>query len=139
VRREVALDYCWISEKSSIALTGRRGDSLLGGEDKEIAHVCCSHGLGIGVFPELKITHLIPKHRVSEDYLVRLAEGTAISDLLVDYKWRSIEIPSRLNTILSLLKTVLLHHGIDRRLRFARTRGIFKGRRILKAFSRQNG
>ena len=31
--------------------------------------------LGVGLFVSLKLTHLIPKNRLQEDYLVRLAEG----------------------------------------------------------------
>lgn len=139
VRREVAEAYCRLCEKSSLPLTGRRGDSLLGGEDKEIAHVCCARGLGIGVFPELKITHLIPKNRLSEDYLVRLAEGTAISDFLVEYKWKAARLPAPLEIFLSLLKGIVLYRGIGRRVRIAQARGRFKGRRLIKTALRASG
>ena len=73
VRKEVAIAYSQFCDQSSIQITDRQGESLFGMEDIEISFVCCSHGLGIGVFPELKLTHLIPQHRVSEDYFVRLA------------------------------------------------------------------
>jgi glycosyltransferase involved in cell wall biosynthesis len=132
VRKTVASDYCRLCEQSSLPLTGRRGDSLLGGEDREIAHVCCARGLGIGVFPELKITHLIPKQRISEDYLTRLAEGTATSDLLVEYKWKAGPLPTNLDISLSVLKSIVLHHGIDRRIRIARLRGMFKARGMVR-------
>src|SRR3954465_15322415 len=55
----------------------------------------------IGIFPELKLTHLIPRHRVSRDYFLRLVEGTYISNFLLDYKWRRV-IP----------QLVLLRHRI---------------------------
>jgi glycosyltransferase involved in cell wall biosynthesis len=139
VRKEVAADYCRLCERSSIQITGRRGASVVSGEDKEIAYVCCVRGLGIGVFPELKITHLIPKHRISADYLVRLAEGTALSDLLLDYKWKwkKQQFPSYVEVFLMVLKTILLNRGIDRRIQLAQVRALAKGRRIIETALRR--
>jgi hypothetical protein len=71
-------------------------------------------GLGIGIFPELKLTHLISKERVAEDYLIRLFEGTGISNLLLACKWRG-ELPWSPLTgrgPLSLLKNLVLRSGI---------------------------
>jgi glycosyltransferase involved in cell wall biosynthesis len=141
VRKEVASAYSSLGEQSSIQMTGRRGNPLLSGEDREIAYVCCSQGLGIGIFPELKIRHLIPKHRISEDYLVRLAEGTAISDFLLDHKWkwRTQQFPGYLEVLLRILKTILLHRGIDRRIRLAQVRALAKGRRMVATALRSCG
>jgi Glycosyl transferase family 2 len=135
VRKEVAVAYCQSCERSSIQITGRVGSSTLSGEDREIALACCAQGSAFGIFPDLKITHLIPRHRVSEDYLVRLAEGTTLSDLLLDYKWLNI-IPDsarRVRVLLSVLKTLLLHSGIDRRMRFASVRALVKAKTIIDA------
>jgi len=140
VRKEVAIAYSQFCDQSSIQITGRQGDFLVGGEDKEISFVCCSHGLGIGIFPELKLIHLIPHHRATEDYVVRFVEGTCLSDFLLDYKWRHIipQSPFGIKTMLSILKTILLYRGIDRKLRFAWVRGLAKARRIIDMDLRNN-
>ncbi len=134
VRKEVASAYCRFYERSSIQITGRQGDSLASGEDKEIAHVSCARGFGIGIFPELKIRHLIPKHRISEDYLIRLAEGITLSDLLIDYKWqgKQLQFASDLGVLLRFFKAILLHRGLDRRFQFAQVRAFAKARRIIE-------
>jgi hypothetical protein len=135
VRKAVAVAYCQSCERSSIQITGRTGSSTLSGEDKEIAFVCCTQGSGFGIFPDLKITHLIPRHRVSEDYIVRLVEGAKLSNLLLDYKWLNITpaSPHWVRVLLLVLKTLLLHSGIDRRTRFCSVRALAKAKRIIDA------
>jgi glycosyltransferase involved in cell wall biosynthesis len=140
VRREIGQAYCKFCDHSSIEITDRRGASLVGGGDTEISFVSCSHGLGIGIFPELKLTHLIPKHRLSEDYMIRLGEGSVMSNLLLDYKWLNItpRTPLDVDGVLSLLKALLLRRGIDRRMRFATLRAVLKARQIIRTDLRKN-
>jgi hypothetical protein len=135
VRKAVAVAYCQSCERSSIQITGRTGSSTLSGEDKEIAFVCCTQGSGFGIFPDLKITHLIPRHRVSENYIVRLVEGAKLSNLLLDYKWLNITpaSPHWVRVLLLVLKSLLLHSGIDRRTRFGSVRALAKAKRIIDA------
>jgi hypothetical protein len=133
VRKEVATAYCQFCDQSSIQITGRQGASLFGGEDTEISFVCCSHNLGVGIFPELKLTHLIPQRRVSENYIVRFAEENWLSIFLLHYKWQHI-IPRSLysaQTLLWVLKTILVHRGVDREMRFAWLRALAKARRVI--------
>jgi glycosyltransferase involved in cell wall biosynthesis len=134
VRKDVALAYSQFCDQSSIQLTDRQGDSLVGKGDTEISIVCCSLGLGTGVFPELRLAHLIPQHRTSEDYFVRLAEGTYVSDFLLGYKWRNIipQSPFSIKTLLSVLKTILVYRGVDRDIRFAWVRALAKAKRIIE-------
>jgi hypothetical protein len=105
-----------------------------------MAFVCCSRGLGVGIFPELKITHLIPQHRVSEDYIVRFAEGTCLSNFLLHYKWRHVipQSPYSIKMALSLLKTILLYRGLDRDIRFAWLRALNKAKKIIETDLRKN-
>jgi glycosyltransferase involved in cell wall biosynthesis len=133
VRKEVAIAYCQFCDQSSIQITSRQGASLFGGEDTEISLVCCSRDLGVGIFPELKLTHLIPRHRLSEDYFVRLVEGTCLSHLLLHYKWQNI-IPQSsysIKTLSTVLKTILLYRGVDREMRFAWVRALAKAKKII--------
>ena len=90
VRSGVAAAYRDYCKKSSIKVSDRSGGALSGGGDVEISYVSCTLGLGVGIFPNLKLTHLIPKERVSEDYLVKLAEGLAGSAALLEYKWENV-------------------------------------------------
>ena len=140
IRRRIAQAYHEFCERSRIQITGRRGNSLSSSEDKEISLVCCSNGLGIGIFPELRLKHLIPRERVSEDYLVQLGEGIMVSNLLLDYKWLNIipPAPFDLDGLLSILKNLLLRRGIDRRMRFAVARATLKARQIIRTDLRKN-
>ena len=53
VRKEIAIAYSQFCDQSSVQITDRQGVSLVGGGDTEISFVCCSHGLGIGIFQSL--------------------------------------------------------------------------------------
>lgn len=44
-----------------------------------MADTSFEHGLGVGKFPQLSLTHVIRASRLTEDYLVRLAEGREAS------------------------------------------------------------
>jgi hypothetical protein len=52
-RANVANAYCQANEQPAISISGRKGTSLLSGEDVEISYVACHLGFGIVVFPEL--------------------------------------------------------------------------------------
>jgi glycosyltransferase involved in cell wall biosynthesis len=60
----------------------RTGDSLVSAGDNDLAACACDLSMGVGLFASLKLTHLIPPNRLTEDYLVRLAEGTAFSGII---------------------------------------------------------
>jgi len=134
VRKEIAVAYLQSLEQSSISMAGRQGDSLFGGDDTEISFVCCSRGLGVGIFPELKMIHLIPQRRVAEDYITRFAEHTSISNSLLRYKWGHIspQSPFSAKSLLSILKTILLYRGVDRDIRIAVARANVKAKRIIE-------
>jgi Glycosyl transferase family 2 len=140
VRKGVAIAYRQFCDQTSIQITGRKGTALIAGEDTEICFVCCSHGLGVGVFPELKLTHLIPQRRVSADYIVRFAEGTCLSNSLLHYKWEHVipQSPLSIKTLLTVLKTILFYSGVDRKVRFASLRALAKANRIIKEDLRKN-
>lgn len=134
VRADVARAYRDYVENSAIKLSGRHGGELSSGEDLEICFVACSIGLGVGIFPELKLVHLIPKERVNEDYFVKLAEGIAISGQLLTYKWKKV-LPvspfSRPMEILRVIKNLIVKRGIHRRLYLASVRSRVRARAII--------
>src|SRR5437870_11153564 len=83
IRRVVADAYV----KATAANPGRlqldpMGDQPGYGGDTDLAYTGCSIGLGMGVFPELVITHLIPERRSTHEYLLRNFEAHQYSHLL---------------------------------------------------------
>src|SRR5262249_53766302 len=87
VRAEVARAYCEFSDRSSFKIIDRQGHSLASGQDVEIGYFACTLGLGMGIFVSLRLTHLIPKERVEEKYLLRMVQGQELSCALLAYKW----------------------------------------------------
>lgn len=133
VRRQVADRYCERYQQDVIQITDRKGGSLASGGDVEISHVSCELGFGTGVFPELKLIHLIPAARLSIEYLLRMVEGAIASHYLITYKW-SGQIPASPFTarrILSIMKSVLLNRRLRRRQDLAVLRGIVSARRAI--------
>lgn len=86
VRRDVALRYLQLNESGKRTIQfDRTGTSLLSGGDNDLAACACDVGLGVGLISALKLTHLIPPVRLTEDYLARLAEGIYFSSVLLDH------------------------------------------------------
>lgn len=84
VRREVASAYAAATIQSPLRLRlGRCGAALSSAEDTDMALLACAQGWQRGVFPELRMKHLIPPERLTEEYLVRLTEGILFSGFVV--------------------------------------------------------
>jgi glycosyltransferase involved in cell wall biosynthesis len=80
VRRTVAETYMRIVQMIRTTETlGRRGTALFCGEDDLFSFVATQMKLGFGIFPELKITHLIGAPRLTEQYFLRLIKDHAFS------------------------------------------------------------
>jgi glycosyltransferase involved in cell wall biosynthesis len=133
VRASVASQYCELYGKSAIQVGDRTGTSVLSGGDTEICLIACNIGLGMGVFPDLKVVHLIPKERVSEEYLIRITEGIQTSLHLVAYKWHGIfpSSPFSMSNVLRLGKNLLLKGRVHRRMDLASIRARLRARRII--------
>jgi hypothetical protein len=58
---------------------GRRGGRLFGGEDDLFSWVAAAEGLGFGVFPRLRVTHLISAGRLKRAHFLRLIHDQAFS------------------------------------------------------------
>ena len=84
VRKAVADYYADLhnSGKRDFVLD-RAGSSLISGGDVDLASCACDLGLGVGLFASMKLAHLIPKERLEEDYLLRLAEGIGYSGVIL--------------------------------------------------------
>ena len=124
VRRAVAETYA--RELSSDELRrslGRTGTQLIGSEDSDLAFTACDLGLGNGIFTRLKLTHIIPRLRLDERYLLRLVESLTYSNtLLMLAHGVAAPIPSRAQRFLQFYQSLFIEQRA-RRFDSARSRG----------------
>lgn len=84
VRREVGRRYAAATANDTLRRSlGRRGTSLLAGDDFDLALTSAELGYGWGNFPSLSIVHLIPARRMEESYLLRLREEIMVSNVFL--------------------------------------------------------
>ncbi len=66
----------WLGTRAAAGhLTDRCGDALTSGGDNDIVLCALRAGWGVGYFPELHLTHLVPPFRLEPGYLARLNRG----------------------------------------------------------------
>jgi glycosyltransferase involved in cell wall biosynthesis len=81
LRRSVAQAYAQLAghPQSLRRKFGRVGQTLTSCEDTDIALTAIDLEMGVGRFQALQLHHIISRNRLEESYLVRLAEGIALS------------------------------------------------------------
>jgi glycosyltransferase involved in cell wall biosynthesis len=80
VTRRVASLYEDLVDKLNVSMfLDRRGKQLFSGGDDIFSWACIGVGQGFGVFPNLRITHLIPAARLNRRYYLRLIHDHAFS------------------------------------------------------------
>ncbi len=133
VRRSVADKYAMLVQKHPLrSQLGRRGTSLMSGDDTDLVCTAYESGYGSGLFVALHLEHLIAKERLSEDHFLKLHESMACSDILVEASQNALSAkPSFLGLVINVV-TALLHPTAERRMRFAKLRGERMGRRMVK-------
>lgn len=139
MRASVAQAYCRADANSAIHINSRQGRALYSSEDVEACYVACELGLGMGIFPELKITHLIPKERVTEDYFLRMREFAGASNTVLEYKWRGTVPLNPLSPVglLTVMKRILVSRGgFHRRMEVASVWALLRARAMIKASAR---
>jgi glycosyltransferase involved in cell wall biosynthesis len=96
VTAKVAQTYAGNTNASEIRRSlDRRGSSLMGGGDLDLAMTSYDLGMGVGLFGDLGVTHLIDKRRLSPEYLRRVyVEGT-YSSHIVRYLHGGTALPCR--------------------------------------------
>lgn len=135
IRRPVAMEYLRDVEGDSIRRAlGRTGKGLGSCEDLDLAQTSSGMGLGFGVFPELRLLHLIPKGRVDEDYLVRIHEGS-ITSLMILNAVKGLSAPPKVPSILrKLIEGIrfLWMAPLERKMWRARQRAYKSAREVCK-------
>lgn len=69
-----------------MAVVDRKGQDLFCGGDDAFSWVAASLGSGFGIFPALRVTHLIPASRLNRHYLLRLLHDHAMSHGVLRYR-----------------------------------------------------
>lgn len=103
-----------------------QGEQLVYGGDTDIAYTGLEMGLGMGVFTSLRITHLTPKSRCTEEYLLKNYEAHAYSEVL-HYWVEHGTIPKQRTDLrgrLGLLARRVLGSPLERKMIAARQRGL---------------
>lgn len=111
---------------------GRIGKSLSSCEDIDLAWTACDMGFGVGRFPDLKLTHIIPRQRLEPEYMLALIEGNAASRVMLDYARKQKTFSTGVK--FHLLRTLWLRFRMsdfDYRAWKATRRGIKKGISLL--------
>jgi glycosyltransferase involved in cell wall biosynthesis len=92
VTRRAAHCFQRLVERLNItAVLGRRGEQLFACEDEVFAWASSGSGTGFGLFPELRITHLLAGRRLNRRYFLQLAQGHAFSHSVLFYLLAGIE------------------------------------------------
>lgn len=131
--RETAERYvCLVQQLNVSKILGRRGDELFCAEDDLFSWVCSIMDKGFGVFPELRVIHLISARRLKPAYFLRLARDWSLSHAILHYllqrsKPRRMDLEQSARILLGGLKNGLFHM----RCKLAGARGEDKARRFI--------
>jgi glycosyltransferase involved in cell wall biosynthesis len=143
LRRDIALAYAKkASDNAGQRVLGRKGTSLLGGEDVVITKTAMELGYSMGQFIELNALHLIPSRRVSEKYLFSLYCHLQASGQLIGWLEQPGQKPLGLPNWRVYAKAFLrLIKGskIDRRLVVEEFRAIGLARKIAREATANSG
>lgn len=114
VRRQVAERYALELRGDAMrSQLDRRGQSLDGAGDIDLAFTPARLNLGWGTFPELRLTHLIPRGRTEEDYLIRIMQASVASTVILRARIgiEAMQPPSRLGLAVQALQ-IFLRKGV---------------------------
>ena len=105
VEREVGQAFQALVERLHVKdVIGRKGDRLFSGEDDLFSWAAAANGKAFGVFPELRLTHLISANRTRLEYLIRLEHDHAFSHVVLNYVLNGQKAPRRgLSTYVRLI------------------------------------
>ena len=86
VRRRVAESYRDVVSTHDVSATlDRKGRHLFAGGDDLFSWVASARGEGFGIFPQLRVTHLIGADRLTQSYFLRLIHDHAFSQGILQF------------------------------------------------------
>jgi glycosyltransferase involved in cell wall biosynthesis len=125
VTRRVADFYRqFVADLGIAAVLDRRGQRLFSGGDDVFSRAAAEVGLHFGLFPELRITHLISAGRLNQHYLLRLIHDHALSHCVLAYMLDGIQ-PGRIDFVryVHLLLHAIENGWFSMRCQWAESRG----------------
>jgi glycosyltransferase involved in cell wall biosynthesis len=127
VRKSVAVAYADCVTRDPVRMgLDRAGTNLMSGGDTDLALTAVDLGLGIGMFRALKVSHLIPPGRLTEEYLLKLAESIHYSTVILQgrrNKLPSLGLPSCWRGWAGAIRRRLTMPSRNRRFMEAKMRG----------------
>jgi glycosyltransferase involved in cell wall biosynthesis len=135
VTRRVADFYRqFVADLGITAVLDRRGERLFSGGDDVFSRASAEIGLSFGVFPELRITHLISAGKLNKRYFIRLIHDHAFSHSVLDYVLNGIR--PRQTDLVRYVR--LLAHGMKNgpfsmRRKWAQSRGAGRAAKFISA------
>ena len=136
VRASVAHDFADCVGKDPLArLLDRRGEALSAQGDTMICFCSIDRGLGIGIFPQLQLDHLIPKQRMTVGYIDRMMREGAASQVILARVSGSSNLPRFPRSPgywLRLLCLLLLGQSYRARFEVSHQVGIARGKKLLR-------
>jgi glycosyltransferase involved in cell wall biosynthesis len=127
--REVAESYLQLIQRLNVkAIIGRRGPRLYSAEDDLFSWASAITGQGFGLFPNLRVTHLISAHRLNQPYFLRLIEDHQFSHAILQYLMTGVQSSNAQRSMNLLRNLRILLHGVrngqfSMRYRWAGIRG----------------
>jgi glycosyltransferase involved in cell wall biosynthesis len=135
LRRRVAEHFLHLYDTVPLRkFLGRAGKDMGSGEDDDLAFCAYDLHLGTARFRSLKLTHLIPKERLNDDYFVRLNAGFARSRDVLHVLWHR-QLPPLDRVPIRQLRywyNVWKRKGLERRIFVAAEKQRAWVRRILR-------
>ena len=133
VKRPIANVYQdLVARLKANALLDRRGERLFSGGDDLFSWASIGAGQGFGIFPNLRVTHLIPATRLNRQYYLRLIHDHALSHSIL--KWLLIgKQPLRLGAFgyLHLLLNGIRNGSFSMLCGWAESRGVEYAARLI--------
>ena len=137
LRKEVCAYYALQVASSPVRRAlGRVGENLTSAEDTDLILTACDLGLQRGLVNCLHLFHLIPPERLTEAYLLRLAEGISFSSQVLAMSRSSMSAPPPTNWWwwLKFGCDCLLKRGYKRRFYLAEKRAQRRARKLFESW-----
>jgi glycosyltransferase involved in cell wall biosynthesis len=133
VRRSVLECYARrLNDDAVSSSLDRKGADLMSAGDTDLVYTARAVDLGFGTFPQLQLTHLIASTRTSKEYLLKLVEGIAASNVLLAQRYgKSVEQTDTVKSLLRAIAVFATRGGREAQFYLARKRGAQRGKRML--------
>jgi glycosyltransferase involved in cell wall biosynthesis len=113
VTREVAESYVKLIHRLNVkGMIGRCGQRLFCGEDDLFSWASIVIGKGFGIFPNLRVTHLISSERLNQRYFLRLIHGHQFTHDLLRYLLTGVQSTNGQGSMNLLRNLRILLHGM---------------------------